>query len=89
LPSHDQLTVISPSFEACIEACADWNGRVVQNGAQNCTGVAFVPSWYNFTGAVAARAGDGAGNCFLKYDSTEANLSGTHGVPVDAAIALW
>jgi hypothetical protein len=46
---NDLLDIISPSFEACIEACAIWNVRLKSNGANvtTCTGIAFVPAWYN------------------------------------------
>ena len=61
----NMLGVISPSFEACMEACGSWNNLILESNAIPCSGVVFILGWYNATGHVAREE---AAACFLKKD---------------------
>jgi hypothetical protein len=90
LTPSDLLGVTSPSLEACINTCADWNGRRNANVTENCTAVSFIPSWYNATGKVASRKGKNPGNCFLKHHVGDNNIVAPgKGLLVDSAVAIF
>ena len=80
--TSDLISAVTPTYELCMELCANWNDQGKNNGNATvlCKGIAFIPSHVN---------GDGQGNpidCVLKSYATGLIVNSQY--IVDSAILL-